>query len=144
MSRKGFEFLDHTADEYVLAYGMNLEEAFESAALAMFEVMTDTKTVESEEVDSIKVEAEDEVALLYSWLETLLLKFEIELKLYSRFNVHEIKKTNERYSLTATIEGEAYDTKKHTARTDIKAITYYRMEVLIEENNVILKFVLDI
>ncbi len=40
---KGFEFLEHMADAYVAAYGKNLAEAFENAALAMFNVMTETE-----------------------------------------------------------------------------------------------------
>ena len=36
-----FEFLEHTADVYIRAYGKTMEEAYENAALAMFEVMTD-------------------------------------------------------------------------------------------------------
>ena len=40
--KKRFEFLEHTADAYIIAYGKDLAEAFENAALAMFEVMTNT------------------------------------------------------------------------------------------------------
>ena len=31
-----FEFLEHTADVYVRAYGATMEEAYANAALAMF------------------------------------------------------------------------------------------------------------
>ncbi|MEM4115299.1 MAG: archease, partial [Saccharolobus sp.] len=37
-----FEFFDHTADIGIRAYGRSLEEAFANAALAVFEIMTDT------------------------------------------------------------------------------------------------------
>jgi SHS2 domain-containing protein len=77
-----FEFLEHTADVYIAAHGKTLEEAFENAALAMFEVMTDTETVSPDLEDSVEVEAEDEYALLYSWLEALLVKFETQNMLY--------------------------------------------------------------
>jgi hypothetical protein len=43
--KKDFEFLEHTADAYVAAYGKNLAEAFENSARATFEVMTDLKEV---------------------------------------------------------------------------------------------------
>jgi SHS2 domain-containing protein len=55
-----FKFLEHTADAYIAAHGTTLEEAFENAALAMFEVMTDTEKVSSDIEDSVEVEAEDE------------------------------------------------------------------------------------
>jgi len=144
LSSKGFKFLEHTADEYIMAYGVSLEGAFESAALAMFEIMTDTKTIEPKDEESTEVEAEDEVALLYSWLESLLIKFDVEGKLYSRFNINKIKRTEEGFSLEATIWGETYDQNKHPSRTEIKAITYHRMEIVKEKSKTIVKFILDI
>ena len=45
-TKKRFEFLEHTGDAYIAAYGKTLEEAFENAALATFEVMTDVEKVE--------------------------------------------------------------------------------------------------
>ena len=80
-----FEYLEHTADVYVAAHGKTLEEAFENAALAMFEVMTDTDKVSAVVEDNFVVEAEDEFALLYSWLEALLVNFETKNMFYSQF-----------------------------------------------------------
>ena len=40
--QKQYEYLEHTADVKFLAYGKTLEEVFENAALAMFNVMIDT------------------------------------------------------------------------------------------------------
>ena len=61
-----FEFLEHTADVYIRALGKTMEEAYENAALAMFEVMTDTdKTMQMQE-ETLVVEAEDQYALLYN------------------------------------------------------------------------------
>ena len=141
---KGFKILEHTADEYIMAYGASLEEAFESAALAMFEVMTDTGTVEPRGKEDIKVEAGDEASLLYTWLERLLIKFDAEGKLYSKFNVHKIGRVGEGFSLKATIWGEIYDPDKHPSRTDVKAVTYHRMEILKEGKKATVKFILDI
>lgn len=143
-ARKGFKVLEHTADEYLMAYGANLEEAFESAALAMFEVMTDTETVEPKEEEPIEVEAEDEASLLYAWLEMLLIKFDAEGKLYSKFKVSRIEVKGEGFSLKATVWGEPYDPDKHPSRTGVKAITYYRMEIVKEKKGATVKFVLDI
>ena len=84
---KRFEFQEHTADERVVAYGLTLEEAFENAALALFEVMTDTKKIRTIIHDTFEIEGSDEYALLYSWLETLIVEFDINLKLYSKFHV---------------------------------------------------------
>ena len=82
-----FEFLEHTADVYIRAHGKTMEEAYENAALAMFETMTDTDKIAQTQEETIEVEAEDQYALLYNWLEALLVKFETENMLYSKFQI---------------------------------------------------------
>jgi len=94
-----FEFLEHTADVYIAAHGMTLEEAYENAALAMFEVITDTDKVSPDDEDSVEVEAEDEYALLYSWLEALLVKFETKNMLYSKFKISSLEETSEGFRI---------------------------------------------
>lgn len=140
----GFEFLEHTADAYVAAYGENLAEAFEHAAYATFEVMTDVSKVDPEFEDHVEVEAADEYALLYSWLEALLVKFDVNGVLYSKFKVFEIGKFREGYALKAKIWGEKFNPKKHAQRVGVKAITYHRMEIIKNDGQVTLKFILDI
>ena len=56
------------ADAYIAAYGRDLAEAFENAAVAMFETMTDTECVEPRVEEMVEVEGHDKQALLYSWL----------------------------------------------------------------------------
>jgi len=143
-NKKNFEFLEHTADAYIAAYGRDLPEAFENAATAMFEVMTDVEKVNPKVEDSVEVAAEDEYALLYSWLEALLVKFEINETLYSKFKILELNKTPNGFQLKAKICGEKYDPKKHVQKVGVKAVTYHRMEVVKEPNKVTLRFILDI
>jgi protein archease len=145
MSRKtGFEFLEHTADAYVAAYGRNLAEAFENAAVAMFEVMTDVKKIKPNVEDNVEVTAEDEYALLYNWLEALLVKFDVEGFLYSKFKVISITESSEKLELKARIWGEKFNPAKHAQRVGVKAITYHQMEILKKPDEVTVKFILDI
>jgi SHS2 domain-containing protein len=139
-----FEFLEHVADAYVAAYGQSVSEAFQNAALAMFEVMTDTGKVEPKIREEVVVEERDEKALLYSWLEQLLLKFEIESKLYSRFDVSEILQTDKGWRLRATIFGELFDPTKHESKVEVKAVTYHQMEIGQWNDGYVLKFILDL
>jgi SHS2 domain-containing protein len=139
-----FEFLEHTADVYIAAHGQTLEEAFENAALAMFEVMTDTDKVSSDVEDSVEVEAEDEFALLYSWLEALLVKFETKNMLYSNFKISSIEETSDGFRIKAAVWGEKFNAEKHTQKVGVKAVTYHRMEIIKEIDKVTLEFILDI
>ena len=139
-----FEFLEHTADVYIAAHGKTLEEAFENAALAMFEVMTDTDKVSPDVEDSVEVEAEDEFALLYSWLEALLVKFETKNMLYSKFKILSIEETSDGFSIKASVWGERFNAEKHTQKIGVKAVTYHRMEIIKVIDKVTLEFILDI
>ena len=142
--KKGFKFLEHTADAYVEAYGTSLEEAFEKAALATLDVMTEPEKVEPKIEDVLEVEAPDEYALLYSWLEEILVKFELTGKLYSSFKISSIEKTPVGWKLKAKAWGELYDPKKHPSRVGIKSITYHQMEIVKKPKSVTVRFILDV
>jgi len=141
---KRFEFLEHTADVYIAAYGKDLAEAFENAAFAMFEVMTDVDRVDSNVEDYVEVEAQDEYALLYSWLEALLVRFEINMLFFSKFKILSLDKTADGFRLKAKVWGEKFDAEKHTPKVGVKAVTYHRMEIIKEPDKVTLRFILDI
>jgi len=142
--KKSFEFLEHTADAYIAAYGAGLAEAFENAALAMFDVITEVKNVNPKVKDSVEVAAEDEYALLYSWLEALLIKFDIKGMLYSKFKVLDIRQTSDGFRLSAEIWGEKFNPEKHAQKVGVKAVTYHLMEIIREPDKVTLRFILDI
>ena len=142
--KKGFKFLEHTADVYVEAYGASLEEAFENAALATLDVMTEPEKVEPKIEDALEVEAPDEYALLYSWLEEILVKFELTDKLYSRFKISSIEKTPVGLKLKAKAWGEPYDPERHPSKVGIKSITYHRMEIVKKPKSVTVRFILDV
>jgi SHS2 domain-containing protein len=142
--KKRFKFLEHTADAYVEAYGTSLEEAFENAAMATLDVMTEPEKVEAKIEDALEVEAPDEYALLYSWLEEILVKFELTGKLYSRFKISSIEKTPLGWKLKAKAWGELYDPEKHPSRVGIKSVTYHQMEIVKKPKSVTVRFILDV
>jgi len=139
-----FEFLEHTADVLISAHGASLEQAFENAALAMFEVMTDTTKINPVEKDTFEVEAEDEYALLYSWLEALLVKFEVNGMLCSKFEILGLEDNSEGFKLKANVWGERFNAEKHPQKVAVKAVTYHRMEIIKEHDKVTVEFILDI
>ncbi|MEJ2272881.1 MAG: archease [Candidatus Bathyarchaeota archaeon] len=141
---KGFRFLEHTADAFIEAYGANLEEAFESAGAAMTDVMTELEKVEPKDESKFRVEGKDEPALLYNWLEELLLEYELKGKLYSRFKISKIEKTNEGFKLHAKAWGEDYSSEKHPSKVGIKAATYHQMKIIKKPKLVTVRFILDI
>ncbi|MEM2281513.1 MAG: archease [Candidatus Bathyarchaeia archaeon] len=141
---KGYKFLEHTADAYIAAYGGSLAEAFENAAVAMFDVMTDVEKVNPDVEDYVEVLGEDKHALLYNWLEALLVKAEIDGMLYSKFEILELGKENGGFRLKAKIWGEKFNPEKHVQKVGVKAVTYHQMEITKEKDKVVVKFILDI
>jgi len=143
--KRRFEFLEHTADVYIAAYGQSLEEAFENAASAMFETMTELEKIEPKVEDTVRVEGQDEHALLYNWLEALLVKFDVSGYLYSEFHVSPIEKTTLCLELNANVRGEVFNPEKHVSKVGIKAVTYHQMEIIRDPDGAaVVKFILDI
>lgn len=142
--KKPYILLDHTADAYIEAYGSNLQEAFGNAALGMMDVMTKVELIENKIENNFIVQAQDKPALLYSWLEELLIEFELKNMLYSRFDVWSIEKNIDGFKLNAKAWGEKYDAEKHPSKVGIKAVTYHQMDIIENLESVILRFILDI
>jgi SHS2 domain-containing protein len=106
--------------------------------------MTDIDKVSQNEEDSVEVEAEDEYALLYNWLEALLVKFETKNMFFSKFNISSMEETADGFRIKAIVWGEKFNAEKHTQKVAVKAVTYHRMEIIKEINKVTLEFILDI
>ena len=122
---KNFEYFDVTADIGFKSYGKNLNEAFENAGLAIFNIISDTEDINPTDEISFEVTSEDEVSLLYDYLEELLFYHEVEFMLFGEFHVE----IDENLHLKATIKGEPINWDKHERKTEIKAITFHKMHV---------------
>ncbi|MDO5836920.1 MAG: archease [Methanobacterium sp.] len=138
-----FEFFDVTADVGFRAYGHDINDAFASAALAMFEVMTDTFQVKHTVKREILVESEDEMALLYDWLSELLFLHDYEDLVFSKFAVSIKQKDPETFHLSAEVWGEKFNPAIHEIRDEVKAVTFHLMEINREENRCSLQVIVD-
>ncbi len=138
-----YKFLEHTTDAEIESYGATLEEAFENAARALEDTMVDIRSIVPETTDEITVEAEDKEALLYSWLEALIIKQDTENMIYSKFDCR-ISKTVKGFRLVAQIFGEKFDLTRHEQKTAIKAPTYHQMKIEENKQQVTLRFLLDL
>ncbi len=136
---KKFDYFDVTADIGFYAYGNNLNEAFENAGLAMFNIISNTDNITPDKSITFEIESEDYVALLYDYLEEVLFYHEVEFMLFSEFEVQ----ITDNYSLKAVIKGEEINWDKHERNCEIKAITFHQMEVSITDT-VQLKAIVDL
>jgi len=141
---RGFNFHDHTADITIECWAPDLIDAFEQAALATFEVILDTSTVEPLDTVEISVTGTDLEELLVEWIGELIALIDIKGQFYSKFHVDHLEATLEGYMLEARALGENIDHEKHDTRTEVKAMTYADMRILQEPNQTILWFTLDL
>lgn len=139
---KKFEYFDVTADIGFYAFGKNLNEAFENAGLAIFNIISNTDNIDPQKSIEFEITSEDEVSLLYDYLEELLFYHEVEFMLFSEFII-EIEKTDDDYHLKAIIKGENINWDKHERDCEIKAITFHQMEVNMSDD-VWLKAIVDL
>jgi SHS2 domain-containing protein len=121
---KHYELIEHTADVGVKAYGKTVAEAFEHAAEAMFDIITDESTIDSIGEYDIQLEAPDLEQLLVDWLSKLLFLNDAEDLVFGKFEM-----TLTDNHLSAHIFGEKYNKKKHKMGVEIKAVTYHMLEV---------------
>jgi len=139
---KRFEFVDiTTADTAFVAYGKDLNELFANAALAMFEVMVNTKQIKPKVEKTVKIKGNDLQSLMFNWLNELLIYVDAENLAFSKFDV-EVDKKN--MKLEAKCWGEKIDTKKHETRTAVKSATYHKLEIKKIKNQWEAQIILDI
>ena len=127
--QKQYEYLEHTADVKFLAYGKTLEEVFENAALATFNVIIDTDKVSGETTREIFLKSPDLESLLVDWLSELLYLFEVDEIVFRKFKVEEIREEEGGYSIIARASGEKFYPESHPFETEIKAVTYNQLEI---------------
>ena len=122
---KSYEYFEATADIGLRAYGKDINQAFENASLAIFNIISDTSSIDALKEIEFEIVSEDEVSLLYDYLEELLFFHEVEFMLFSEFHVE----IDDDLHLQATIKGEPIDWDRHERKTEIKAITFHKMDV---------------
>lgn len=134
-----YEFFEHEADVGIRGIGSSLEEAFESAAQALFEVMADVKKIEPLKTVEIECEAANVEELFVEWLNKLLSEATINDMLFSRFMVT-IEQGNK---LTGSAKGEPVS-EKHNLKTEVKAATYSQLRVFKKGERFIAECVVDV
>lgn len=139
----GFRYLEHVTDAYIEAYGDSIEEAFSYAAKGMINVMFEIKNIHGTSKVDLRVEGADYYELLFSWLEKVHLLITIDSQVMSNFEI-KISKLDSMFQLTGWGMVESIDTSKHGYKTEIKGITYHAMEVLQQDNQHKVKFMIDL
>jgi len=136
-----YKFLDHATDAIIEVTAKDLKEAFSVTADAVINLTLDQDKVEEKDQKEFSANGKDLRYLLFSWIEEITfvlitqgfaikrLEFDIEQK--------------EGYKINAKAYGEPIDLHKHNFKVEIKAPTFYEMEIN-QDKGVYMKFLLDL
>ena len=136
-----YRFLDHATDAIIEVTAKDLNEAFAVTADAVINITLDQDKVEERDQKQFTAHGKDLQYLLFSWLEEITFVLITEGFAIKRINF-ELKK-NEEYHISAKAFGEQLDFKKHNFKVEIKAPTFYDMEIK-QGTGVFMKFLLDL
>ena len=139
-----YKFLEDIAiaDIAYEAYGKDLNELFENAAMAIFELSADIKTVEAKEKIEFELENEKLDNLLYDFLSEILFLKDSKYMVFRKVKV-EIKE-GKHNKLKAVLEGDTINPEKQHLENDIKAVTMHMFELKKVKSGFKARIVVDI
>lgn len=138
-----YEYLDHTADVQLHAWGTDVREAFEQCGMAMFGYMTQLETVDIKKCYQIEVQGDDMEGLLFRYLDELLFLFSAEpFLICKKLEITEFDK--ETFKIVCACYGEEFALNKHPQGTEVKAITYSAMQIVESKDKVEVFVIIDI
>ena len=137
---KRFGVLDHTADIGLIVYGGNLKALFENAGEAFFHLITDLRKVRRRTERRINIGGESLERLMVDWLSELLYLHDVENLLFKGFKVESVGGDG----LKAVAKGEPFREGAHVIKTEVKAVTYHRIEVRKEKGRWRAQIILDL
>ncbi|AFS80117.1 hypothetical protein NKOR_01005 [Candidatus Nitrosopumilus koreensis AR1] len=136
-----YKFLDHATDAIVEVTAKDLKEAFSVTADAVINLTLDQDKVEEKEQKKFSAHGKDLRYLLFSWLEEIPFILITEGFAIKRIEFEIIQ--NKDYKINAIAYGEPLDFKKHNFKVEIKAPTFYDMEIR-QNGGVFMRFLLDL
>jgi len=136
-----YRFLDHATDAIIEVTAKDLKEAFSVTADAVINLTLDQDKVAEKDQKEFSANGKDLRYLLFSWIEEITFVLITQGFAIKRieFDIEE----NEGYKITAKAYGETLDFHKHNFKVEIKAPTFYEMEIK-QDDGVYMKFLLDL
>jgi SHS2 domain-containing protein len=147
-TEQGYEYLDHTADVQLHAWGTSLSQCLAQLIRCMFGYMTNIDLVDVDEETSQHVgenviaQGHDWYSLIFAFMDEWLFVFHDTGLLVTELEIVSINR--ETFSISSKGKGEKIDLRKHTQGTEIKAITYSNMEMQEHENRCDIWVIVDI
>lgn len=138
-----YKFLDHATDAIIEITATNLKEAFAVTADAIINLTLDQNKVQEKDEKKFSSQGKDLEYLLFNWIEEITFVLITEGFAIKRLEF-DIQKEEEIYKIDAKAFGESLDFAKHNFKVEIKAPTFYDMEIKQEPDRIYMRFLLDL
>jgi SHS2 domain-containing protein len=122
---KRFEFLPHTADIAMRAWGRDPVRLVQNAAAGLASFMASPRQVRPADTRQLLLKAATPAEAMIRLLNEMLFLFDTRMFLCRRIRVQ----SWEGSALCVRLEGETYDPCRHDIMAPIKAATYHGLEV---------------
>ena len=136
-----YKFLDHATDAIIEVTAKDLKEAFSVTADAVINLTLDQDKVEEKDQKEFSANGKDLRYLLFSWIEEIT--FVLITQGFAIKRVEFDIEQKEGYKINAKAYGAPIDLHKHNFKVEIKAPTFYEMEIN-QDKGVYMKFLLDL
>ena len=136
-----YKFLDHATDAIIEVIAKDLKEAFAVTSDAVINLTLDQDKVEEKEKKEFSAQGKDVRYLLFSWLEEIPFVLITEGFAIRRIEFEIIEENG--YKINAIAYGEPLDLHKHNFKVEIKAPTFYDMEIR-QNDGVYMRLLLDL
>ena len=135
-----YKIIDHTADFGLHVFGADPPDLFANAARAMFELITEPQTVNTDQSLTVTVEGVDWPDLMVNWLRELLYLWTGKELLVGAIDIQQVSDKK----ITAIITADRFDPKRHPVQTEIKAVTYHQIQVKRKSTGWEAKIIFDV
>jgi len=135
-----YEFFEHTADLGLRIRALEAETIFVDAARALTgAIVENPESIKLLERAELSIVGEDRALVLFDWLNELLYRFEVDHRLYGKFEVR-----LDSGGLQGTVWGEPIDRDRHKLAHEVKAITYHELKFVRDDNGWLAEVIVDI
>ncbi|MCX7593153.1 MAG: archease [Fischerella sp.] len=141
-----YEFLEDvaTADIAFRAWGKDLPELFKAAGDATIRIMIDNlESIKPQQTRNISLENEELDLLLFNFIQELIYYKDSE-QLLLRTRQINIEEKDDKYQLTAILQGEKLDPQRHQQLVDVKAVTLHQFQLEKTNDGWMAMVILDI
>ncbi len=135
-----YEFIEHTADIAVRAWGNDTPAAFAATAQALTHLLTDGADVRGRERVEFRTKSVDREGLLVGMLSELILRFDADGQVCGDYQVHFVSDTELRVEAIC----EPFNSERHGNGIDVKGVSYHMLEINEEDSRTSIQVLFDV